>query len=134
MSFVSWAIYLMDLHHVNAKRYLQYTFFATVLITQEKNPWDDLSAATPIVSAFILLFLSFAIRRRVPTYDYVELRRGTLLLCFAVACFTKGLDDDHDPFRFFHGCWHGFVGAAAFFNFRVVITAHKTSHLPTKRI
>ena len=33
-------------------------------------------------------------------------RLALVASCCAVVCFVKGLDEDNDPARFFHGCWH----------------------------
>ncbi|KAJ0409829.1 hypothetical protein P43SY_005723 [Pythium insidiosum] len=111
MSFVVWALYLMDLRHPIYQRYLQYFFLGVTLVFQEKNPWDEINSVIPIVLAFATLFTSFVVRGCIPKYDYAQLRRGFLLLGVAVCCFIKGLDDDKDPFRFFHGCWHAFIGS-----------------------
>ncbi|RLN73372.1 hypothetical protein BBJ28_00012989 [Nothophytophthora sp. Chile5] len=125
----------MDLRRPVLQRYLQYFFLAVVLVFQEKNPWDEFNSFLPIAGSFALLFLSCAARRRVPKYDMLQFRRGLLLLVCAVGCFVRGLDDDTDPYRFFHGCWHAFVGAAAYFNFKVLAPRRSSisSHLPIKR-
>ncbi|RQM13326.1 hypothetical protein DD237_003840 [Peronospora effusa] len=120
MSFVMWIIHLMDLRHPVFERYVQYFFLAIVLMFQEKNPWDDRNSVIPIVSSFAMLLISFTYQRRVPKYNLQQFRRGLLLLLCGIGCFVRGLDDDTDPFRFFHGCWHGFVGAAAYYNFKVL--------------
>ncbi|KAF1331239.1 Phosphatidic acid phosphatase, partial [Globisporangium splendens] len=136
MSFIIWSIHLMDLPNPLHQRYLHYVFLALVLVFQEKNPWDEWNSVAPILMCFFVLFLSFAIRKQIPRYDYVQLRRGIFFLGCAVCCFICGLDDENDPFRFFHGCWHAFVGAAAYFNFRILPSPHtkvKASHLPFKK-
>ncbi|KAE9344885.1 hypothetical protein PF008_g9019 [Phytophthora fragariae] len=135
MSFVMWGIHLMDLRHPVLERYVQYFFLGTVLVFQEKNPWDAWNSVIPVGGSFLLLLVSFAVRRRVPRYDYRPFRRGLLLLVCGVGCFVRGLNDDTDPFRFFHGCWHGFVGAAAYYNFKVLPDREdrRSSHLPIKR-
>ncbi|KAL4158337.1 hypothetical protein PRNP1_004115 [Phytophthora ramorum] len=135
MSFVMWGIHLMDLRRPVLQRYLQYFFLSVVLMYQEKNPWDEWNSIAPVASCFSLLFLSFAVRRRVPKYDFQQFRRGLLLLLCGIGCFVRGLDDDTDPFRFFHGCWHGFVGAAAYFNYKVLPDRNDSRgpHLPVKR-
>ncbi|ETL39237.1 hypothetical protein F441_09616 [Phytophthora nicotianae CJ01A1] len=135
MSFVSWSIHLMDLGHPVLERYVQYFFLGVVLVFQEKNPWDELNSVIPVAGSFVLLLMTFAMRRRVPKYDYQQFRRGLMLLACGILCFVRGLDDDTDPFRFFHGCWHGFVGAAAYYNFKVLPdrNAKRGSHLPIKR-
>ncbi|EEY61896.1 uncharacterized protein PITG_13856 [Phytophthora infestans T30-4] len=136
MSFVMWSIHLMDLGvHPVLERYVQYFFLGMVLVFQEKNPWDERNSVIPVASSFVLLLMTYAMRRRVPTYDYQQFRRGLLLLVCGILCFVRGLDDDTDPFRFFHGCWHGFVGAAAYYNFKVLPDRNdqRRSHLPIKR-
>lgn len=132
MSFVSWSLYLMDLRSPVRQRYLQYFFLAVVLVFQEKNPWDERNSVAPIALSFSGLLLTFVVRRRLPPYDYKQMGTGLLLLLCAVGCFVRGLDDDHDPLRFFHGCWHAFVGAAAYYNFQVLPSSSKASHLPFK--
>ncbi|KAG7401324.1 hypothetical protein PHYBOEH_001740 [Phytophthora boehmeriae] len=138
MSFIMWSIHLMDLRRPVLERYVQYFFLGVVLIFQEKNPWDERNSYLPIAGSFSLLFLSFVVRRQVPKYNFVQFRRGVLLLLCGVCCFVRGLDDDTDPFRFFHGCWHGFVGAAAYFNFQVLASdsisrGNRGPLLPIKR-
>jgi len=105
MSFVMWIIHLMDLrHHPVFERYLQYFFFAMVLAFQEKNPWDERNTVIPVAVCFAFLLVSFVVHRRVPKYEVQPFRRGLLLLFCGIGCFVRGLDDDSDPFRFFHGC------------------------------
>lgn len=134
MSFVIWAIHLMDVPNALHQRYLQYVFLALVLVFQEKNPWDEFNSYMPILLCFSVLFTSFAVRRRIPRYDWVQLMRGIFFLVCGVGCFIRGLDDDNDPFRFFHGCWHAFIGASAYCNFRILPLRHKkVTHLPVKR-
>lgn len=133
MSFIIWAIHLMDLPNPLHQRYLQYVFLALVLVFQEKNPWDDFNAVVPILLCFSLLFVSFVVRRRIPRYDWTQLARGIFFLGCGVGCFVRGLDDDNDPFRFFHGCWHAFIGASAYCNFRILPRHKKTTHLPVKK-
>ncbi|TDH67473.1 hypothetical protein CCR75_008234 [Bremia lactucae] len=103
MSFVVWSIHLMDLQSPLKERYVQYFFFGMVLVFQEKNPWDEWNSVTPVASSFLLLLATFAIRRRMPSYNYQQFRRGLLLMALAVMCFVRGLNDDTDPFRVYHG-------------------------------
>ena len=123
----------MDIRHQVLERYVQYFFLAMVLAFQEKNPWDEWNSVVPVASSFVILLMSFALRRRVPGYNSQQFRRGLLLLLCGVACFVRGLDDDTDPFRIFHGCWHGFVGAAAYFNLKV-LPDRNDMRLPIKRL
>jgi predicted membrane channel-forming protein YqfA (hemolysin III family) len=131
----------MDLKNQAQIKYLQYFFLALVLIFQEKNPWDEFNSGIPIIVSFVLLFSNYIRHGKFPSYDYQPMRRGLMLLAFGVGCFIRGLDDDNDPFRFFHGCWHAFVGASAYYNFKVLpmVQSHRRrnsprSHLPIKKI
>lgn len=45
---------------------------------------------------------------------------GFIFFGVAIAFFTRGLDDQTDPYRFFHGCWHMFVGISAYFFWNAV--------------
>lgn len=135
MSFIIWVIHLMDLSNRTLERYLHYAFLALVLVYQEKNPWDEWNSVAPILFCFALLLATVVARRCLPQYDLAQLARGVFFLLCGVACFARGLDDDNDPFRFFHGCWHAFVGAAAYYNFRILPSRHlqgAATHLPLK--
>lgn len=138
MSFIIWVVHLMDLPDPLLERYLHYAFLALVLAFQEKNPWDEFNSYAPIVLCFAVLAGSMIVRRRVPRYDLAQLARGIFFLGCGVCCFVRGLDDDTDPFRFFHGCWHAFVGAAAYHNFRILPTRRQRqrqlgTYLPLKK-
>uniref|UniRef100_M4C0X1 Uncharacterized protein n=1 Tax=Hyaloperonospora arabidopsidis (strain Emoy2) TaxID=559515 RepID=M4C0X1_HYAAE len=97
-----------------------------VLIFQEKDPWNKWNSVVPVASSFAVLLLSFALRRRIPRYNLQQFRRGLILLLCGVGCFVRGLEDETDPFRIFHGCWHGFVGAAAYYNLKYTNRAEMT--------
>ena len=133
MSFVMWGIHLMDIRHQVLERYMQYFFLSMVLIFQEKDPWNKWNSVVPVASSLTVLLLSFALRRRIPRYNLQQFRRGLILLLCGVGCFVRGLEDETDPFRIFHGCWHGFVGAAAYYNLKV-LPDRDDMLLPIKRL
>ena len=123
----------MDLQNHYHQRYLQYFFLSIVLLVQEKNPWDEALSFLPIAGAFLLLFGNFLRTGKIPKYEKAPLKKGILLLVCGLVCFVKGLDDDNDPFRFFHGMWHAFVGAAAYYNFKVLPHASRATQIPIKK-
>uniref|UniRef100_A0AAV1UBT1 Post-GPI attachment to proteins factor 3 n=1 Tax=Peronospora matthiolae TaxID=2874970 RepID=A0AAV1UBT1_9STRA len=133
MSFVMWGIHLMDIRHQVLERYMQYFFLSMVLVFQEKDPWNEWNSVIPVASSFAVLLLSFALRRRIPRYNLQQFRRGLMLLLCGIGCFVRGLEDETDPFRIFHGCWHGFVGAAAYYNLKV-LPDRDDMLLPIKRL
>jgi hypothetical protein len=55
-----------------------------------------------------------------PPFDMKNALMGFGLLIAAVPFFVAGLDDDNDPYRLYHGCWHLFGGLSAFYLWRVV--------------
>lgn len=136
MSFIIWAIHLMDLPDARLERYLHYAFLALVLVVQERNPWAAVNSYAPILLCFAVLAGSLVVRQRLPRYDLGQVARGLFCLGCGVCCFVRGLDDDNDPFRIFHGCWHAFIGASGYHNFRVLPSRRKRQqgpHLPLRK-
>lgn len=94
----------------------RYSVLFVTLILQQAHPFDLRFTVTPL-----LLFALF------PTVKYCLLHRqwpslhlnsfitglGTMLI--AVPFFILGQNECEDPYRFYHGLWHFFGGAASFF-------------------
>ena len=79
------------------------------LFFQELNPWNVLCTITPVILAF--LYYLWWWNNRAPKGHAARFRTRPFRLalvasCCAVVCFVKGLDEDNDPARFFHGLWH----------------------------
>lgn len=130
MSFICWIVYLMDLRDRIVHHYVLYISLGVVLALQEKAPWDERYTIVPILLMFVALVATCAGTRRVPPYDHFNLKRGLSLLGIGFLCFLRGLDDATDPFRFFHGCWHAFVGISAYYNWKV-LRGRQKDDLPT---
>ena len=123
MWFVLLAIYMMD----NAPRqpiesppmcntdiHLFFIGLFLALIMQTEHPWKLENTLVPVVLFLILLLLSVTLRGP-GKYRSSQLKRGGIFLLIAFYCFGKGLDDDNDYLRIFHGCWHMFGSIAIFY-------------------
>lgn len=131
MCFICWIIYLMNIQNTEIKQYVQFTFLGMVLIFQEKYPWHVIKGTLPIGICACVLLIRYALYHPIPTFKYRELSLGLFFLSCGLWCFARGLDDENDPFRFFHGCWHAFVGISAYYNVQVLTT--ESTILPLKR-
>jgi len=119
----------MDLRDDYYVKCLQYFSLAVVMIMQEKDPWNEMYSAIPILISVGLLLATFIKRRSVPSFDLYELSKGGICLIFAVLCFVRGLEDETDPYRFYHGCWHAGVGTACYFMFQALAKKKGCTHL-----
>ena len=130
--FGVWAIYLSGVQSAAAWSYANFLYLALVIILQEKAPWDERFTFGPIVLSFVCAALKVAFFGA-PKYNSAMARRGAALLICAFMCFARGLDDKTDTYRFFHGCWHLFIGAASYYNWQIVDSVPATPRLPLTR-
>ncbi|CCI49610.1 unnamed protein product [Albugo candida] len=130
-SIVCWIVYLMDIQQRVVEEYTQYVLFIFVLIFQQKNPWDPANSFAPILGSLLILMFRYMLFHPIPSYHKRELGMGFLFLFCGVCFYIRGLDDENDPYRFFHGCWHGLSGIAAYYNVRIL--ANRQSVLPLKQ-
>ena len=86
----------------------------------------------PILSSIICLVCKLYVSdsKDYQLYNKEKFAKGMLSLLIAIICFIRGLDEKNDPYRFFHGLWHGFVSISAFYNFQVL--PPRSNQLPTK--
>lgn len=113
--FMSLAVYLMDNRNAEVDAILNYIALIINLILQESDPWNILNTVVPILSYFALIHVLAWYRGRKYNYNRKMHRYGLIAMVPAVFCFYYGLDEFKDYLRFFHGCWHFFVGVSSFF-------------------
>eukprot|EP00049_Salpingoeca_infusionum_P016264 m.330428 g.330428 ORF g.330428 m.330428 type:complete len:197 (-) comp16045_c1_seq1:64-654(-) len=101
----------------------RYLAFCLVWITQMKDAfWMEKSQYTMyVVVPFTLLpvakLILFGNRF---FFNGHETARGLLALTVAFVFFYLGLDDEHDPYRVFHGCAQLAAGAALYFMWQMI--------------
>ena len=87
---------------------LRWLGIVIALVCQERHPWHLACVLGPVLFIDGLAFLSLrwapsSHRRRLRSPSFVL---ASLVQGIAVACFVRGLDEDHDPYRRFHGLSH----------------------------
>eukprot|EP00049_Salpingoeca_infusionum_P016265 m.330433 g.330433 ORF g.330433 m.330433 type:complete len:222 (-) comp16045_c1_seq2:64-729(-) len=116
-------IFLMGNRKENIDNGLRYLAFCLVWITQMKDAfWMEKSQYTMyVVVPFTLLpvakLILFGNRF---FFNGHETARGLLALTVAFVFFYLGLDDEHDPYRVFHGCAQLAAGAALYFMWQMI--------------
>ena len=137
MCFIILLVYFMDNLHKKDNCYASKNVCNTdinlimigggvTLVMQTKHPWDLENTVCPILLFVGVLVVKLVFWRK-PRVNSEYLKKGGLLMLCAVICFVRGLDDETDYLRFWHGCWHCFVGLSSFFLWQSV---EKDSPLP----
>mmetsp|Transcript_9287 Transcript_9287/g.13811 ORF Transcript_9287/g.13811 Transcript_9287/m.13811 type:complete len:258 (-) Transcript_9287:282-1055(-) len=87
---------------------------ALTLTMQAKHPWLIENTVVPILVFLVLLLIKLAVvgTSRLNKRFFFK---GMLFMGFGVMCFVRGLDDQTDYLRFWHGCWHCGVGLSSFY-------------------
>lgn len=117
MCFVTLMIYWMDnLQHKENGTYHSKQFCNTdlilnlcglflTMIMQANHPWELQNTIIPIL-IFIAICLFKNICIRPARFNKAYMKRGLIWMGLAVYCFIKGLDEDSDYLRIYHGLWH----------------------------
>ena len=106
---------------------MKYFSLLLAILCQERYPWRIEFTVVPIAFFIAMPLVVHGLYHRArPPWDMKELAVGLMSLVVAIPFFVLGLDDDHDPFRVFHGMWHLMGGLAALHMWRVV--KHHPSH------
>ena len=113
--FMSLAVFLMDNRNQELDTILNYTALVITILLQESDPWNILNTVVPILSYFLLIPIISWKRGRKARYNKKMHTYGLIGLFPGVICFYIGLNEFKDYLRFFHGCWHFFVGVSSFF-------------------
>ena len=131
-SFGTLALGFAGLHEAATREYLHYGYLALVLVAQEAGPWDVRFTVGPIALCGCYLAMRVATDEAGarPPLRTPELLRGLAWLAAAIAFFARALDDHHDTYRAFHGCWHLCVGAAAYYLWQALVVVEPGTKLP----
>lgn len=125
MTLIYLAVFLMDnidkssqeyssQHECVTDRALCYLALFLTMIMQTKHPWDLENTIVP-VALFYMILVGKIIFYRAPRVNKVNLNKGLTVLGFGIICFYKGLDDNNDYLRIWHGMWHCCGSIALFF-------------------
>jgi len=116
MTLIYLAVFLMDnidessndhsgRFECTTDRALCYLGLFLTMIMQTKHPWDLENTLVPVV-LFYLILIGKTVFVRKPRINRKNFHKGIGVLGFGVVCFYKGLDDDNDYLRIWHGLWH----------------------------
>ncbi len=105
-SFMIVFIHLMDNRNAHVDFQLYLGAFTIALLAQFRAPWNILYTVVPIGLAVTLMVGSVLIKRKTPKLNFKALFKALVLVLIAILCFSKGLDEDKDYLRIFHGLWH----------------------------
>ena len=113
--------YLCALRDSTMDAYIKYGCFMFGIIIQEKSPWEIEYTLVPVFLFALMPVISHAcLFQRLPHYDWKNFVVGFGTLVAAFPFFVAGLDDEHDPYRMFHGMWHLMGGVASLYLWRIV--------------
>ena len=120
-AFAIFYIHLATIENGSLDAALKYFAFFVAIICQEKAPWEIEYTVGPIILFGCVPIVNHCfIRRKWPTWDRKEFLVGHTLMAIAIPFFIWGLDDQNDPFKIYHGCWHLFAGLASLRLWRIV--------------
>jgi predicted membrane channel-forming protein YqfA (hemolysin III family) len=134
MSLIYLAVFLMDnVDKVKEKysseyegrtdRALCYFGLFVTLLMQTKHPWDIENTVIPVVLFYAILVVKIVFYRR-PRIFFQKFYPGCAILVFGFYCFYRGLDDDNDYLRVWHGIWHC-CGSSSLFYFYQSLSKHQ---------
>ncbi|KAL9647459.1 hypothetical protein ABK040_006820 [Willaertia magna] len=94
---------------------LQWSSCFLSIFCQEISPWEEFYTFLPILftGSYCVIRRFFFLEKVIaPTYDKKNLLFGGILLMIGWICFIKGLNNEQDILKIWHGMWHLFVGIA----------------------
>ncbi len=117
--FMSLAVYMMDNRNAETDTILNFSALILNMILQESDPWNLSYTVVPILVYFLMIYGVSWCRDRKTVYKRKMHIYGVFTIIPGVICFYLGLDEFKDYLRFFHGCWHFFVGVSSFYIWQV---------------
>ena len=116
--FGIWFTYLCCFKDPHVDQLVKIVTFMLTVIVQEPWPWDVRFTVAPIVAYLVCLPVATGLHRlwrhgRWPPYDWRNFAIGVSLLLASFYFFYRGLDDDNDQWRLWHGGWHVASGLAS---------------------
>lgn len=117
-------------HHRNSnvREFVNTAFCSLAIVAQLMSPWDLMYTIVPILLAVAYTLASIIISRRVLPADGRAGRLSIVFLIVSLACFAKGLDENRDWLRLYHGGWHLSIGGFSFF----LLRATRSVPIPVK--
>eukprot|EP00927_Polykrikos_kofoidii_P081893 TRINITY_DN7987_c0_g1_i1.p1 TRINITY_DN7987_c0_g1~~TRINITY_DN7987_c0_g1_i1.p1 ORF type:complete len:216 (+),score=23.84 TRINITY_DN7987_c0_g1_i1:101-748(+) len=97
------------------REFINTASISIVVAFQVLAPWNIWYTVAPIGAAVFVTLFGIIYQRRLPRLEKTASMWCFVHLVAAVVCFVRGLDDDNDRFRLWHGGWHIFVGCFVFF-------------------
>lgn len=88
---------------------LSWIYLFLVIILQQQYYTNLVATLGPIVLSFIVMLVKLAFFENWVTakpINKVYLKRGLPFILVGLLAFIKGLDDQHDYLRLWHGLWH----------------------------
>ena len=104
-------VYLAKAVSEGYKTTLLWTLAFSTMVCMEISPWALWATVGPLLIPVCLLV--FSVWRHPIKRDAYAIA-GFSLLPVALFCFAKGLDDEKDYLRIWHGCWHIAIGTVNF--------------------
>lgn len=99
----------------------RWVFLVITVICQEAAPWVEFFTFLPIgIGWFVAMarLLWFTPKEFRPMYSGKTLSAGIVCLLLGLYCFIRGLDDENDYLRMWHGMWHLFAALGIYCMFR----------------
>eukprot|EP00928_Gymnodinium_smaydae_P020696 TRINITY_DN18009_c0_g1_i1.p1 TRINITY_DN18009_c0_g1~~TRINITY_DN18009_c0_g1_i1.p1 ORF type:complete len:213 (-),score=24.23 TRINITY_DN18009_c0_g1_i1:240-878(-) len=97
------------------REFVNAAWVSIAVVAQLMSPWKIEFTVVPIVISLIYVVLSMIIARRLPRVNGRAGKKALLCLAGAIFFFVKGLNENKDWLRLFHGGWHLSVGVFFFY-------------------
>lgn len=112
------AVIVMQNEDPKTDNLLGWFFSHTTVIVQVRAPWNEVWSFGPVALALLVLVVGCWRRGRWPQLAQGDLRKALAIMGGAFFFFIKGLDDQNDYLRMYHGMWHACVGGFTYYLFR----------------
>jgi len=120
MGFSIVMVLLMDNRNRELDLKLNCAGLFIVILCQEKDPWNFTYTIFPICLFVSILLITLIVRPRKPTYNKRMAFTAFLFGSFATVGFAKGMDEDTDYLRMYHGMWHLMIGIFSFYIWQMI--------------
>ncbi|ETO33571.1 hypothetical protein RFI_03533 [Reticulomyxa filosa] len=122
-SFNAVFVYMCDIQDSHMRELLQLFQVSVVVVLQTHAPWDLRFTFFPLLfhlglflcKRFIAEKFFFQQSIHQKGWNRYSVKMALLWLIPALFCFVKGLDDQHDYLRIWHGLWHAFIGISCYY-------------------
>ncbi|ETO23502.1 hypothetical protein RFI_13680 [Reticulomyxa filosa] len=122
-------IYLCNLSSPHVRYLWGLIQLGIVVVLQTHSPWDLLFTLVPIFFHLLVFLVKYFFFEKYlyksvrPTkWNVNNVKSSFFWLVPAIICFCKGLDDEHDYLRLWHGAWHAFLGISSYYQWGMIDT------------